>query len=99
MESPMVYVLLFAALAGVIAIIVWMGFLTKDKDNAGDIQKNLGIVAGVTAVLIGIFGTTAYMYFAANTNYLTPFLLVISFVNLFLSLFATSAATLQLAYS
>ncbi len=94
-----VYAMLFAALAGIVAIIIWMGFLTKDRENAGEIQKNLGIVAGVTAVLIGVFAGAAYMYFAANTNYLTPFLLVISFVNLFLSLFATSAATLQLAYA
>ena len=86
-------------LVGIIAIIIWMAFLTQNKDNGAEIQKNLAIVAGVTGILIGLFAASAYIYFTANTNYLTPFLLVMTFINLFLSLFATSASTLQLVNS
>ena len=94
-----VWIMLVLGLAGLIAIIVWMGFLTHDKDHGAEIQKNLAIVAGVTGILIGIFAAAAYIYFTVNTNYLTPFLLVMTFSNLFLSLFATSASTLQLVKS
>jgi hypothetical protein len=94
-----VWIMLGLGLAGIIAIIVWMAFLTQNKDNGAEIQKNLAIVAGVTGILIGLFAASAYIYFTANTNYLTPFLLVMTFINLFLSLFATSASTLQLVKS
>jgi high-affinity Fe2+/Pb2+ permease len=94
-----VWIMLGLGLVGIIAIIIWMAFLTQNKDNGAEIQKNLAIVAGVTGILIGIFAAAAYIYFTANTNYLTPFLLVMTFINLFLSLFATSASTLQLVKS
>ena len=94
-----VWIMLGLGLIGIIAIIIWMAFLTQNKDNGAEIQKNLAIVAGVTGILIGIFAAAAYIYFTANTNYLTPFLLVMTFINLFLSLFATSASTLQLVKS
>ena len=94
-----VWIMLGLGLVGIIAIIIWMAFLTQNKDNGAEIQKNLAIVAGVTGILIGLFAAAAYIYFTANTNYLTPFLLVMTFINLFLSLFATSASTLQLVNS
>jgi hypothetical protein len=94
-----VWIMLGLGLVGIISIIIWMAFLTQNKDNGAEIQKNLAIVAGVTGILIGIFAAAAYIYFTANTNYLTPFLLVMTFINLFLSLFATSASTLQLVKS
>ncbi len=90
-----VYIMSGIGFVGVIAIIIWMGFLTQNKDNAEDIKKNLGIVAAVTFVIIGIFGAAAYVYFSANVSYLTPFVLIMTFVNLFLSSFAVSAASLQ----
>jgi dipeptide/tripeptide permease len=90
-----VYIMSGIGLVGVIAIIVWMGFLTQNKDNAEDIKKNLGIIAAVTFVIIGIFGAAAYVYFSANVAFLTPFVLIMTFVNLFLSSFAVSAASLQ----
>lgn len=94
-----VWIMMSLGLAGIFGLTIWMGFLTQNKDNGAEIQKNLGIVAGVTAILIGMFAAAAYMYFSANINYLTPFLLVMTFVNLFLSLFATSAATLGVSYA
>ncbi len=94
-----VWIMLSLGLAGVFGLTIWMGFLTQNKDNGNEIKKNLGIVAGVTAILIGMFAAAAYMYFSANINYLTPFLMIMTFVNLFLSLFATSAATLGVTYA
>ncbi len=94
-----VWIMLGLGIGGIAAVIVWMGLLTRDTTQGPEIQKNLWIVFGVVGVLVGLFAASAYIYFTANTNYLTPFLLVLSFVNLFLSLFATSAATLQIAKS
>jgi len=94
-----VWIMLGIGLAGIIAITVWLGFLTQNKDNATEIQKNLAIVAGVSGALIFVFAIAAYIYFAANTNYLTPFLLVMTFINLFLSVFAVSTSTLQIIKS
>lgn len=94
-----VWIMLGTGITGIISILIWLGFLTQNKDNAADIQKNLGIVAAVTAILIGLFGGAAYLYFNANLNILPPFLLVMTFVNLFLSTFAVSAASLQITYS
>lgn len=98
MDLP-VWIMLGLGVTGVLALTIWMGFMTQNKDNGPEIQKNLWIVFGVVGVLIGLFGAAAYIYFTANTNYITPFLLVMTFLNLFLSLFATSAATLQIAKS
>lgn len=98
-QDMAVWTMLITGLIGIIALLVWMGFLTNSKDGASDIQKNLGIVASVTAILVGLFGGAAYIYFSANVNYLSPFLLVLGFVNLFLSVFATSASTLGIVYA
>jgi len=91
-----IWIMLIIGIGGMIAIIVWLSFLTQNKDNASEIQKNLVIVASVSGVLTILFGIAAYIYFTANTNYLTPFLLVITFVNMFLSLFAISTSSLQI---
>ena len=91
-----IWIMLVLGIGGMIAIIVWLSFLTQNKDNASEIQKNLVIVAAVSGVLTILFGIAAYIYFTANTNYLTPFLLVITFVNMFLSLFAISTSSLQI---
>jgi hypothetical protein len=90
------WVMMTLGVGGIIGILVWLGVLTQDKDNAAEIRKNLAIVGGVTGILIFVFAAAAYVYFMANINYLTPFLLIMTFVNLFLSLYATSAASLQI---
>jgi hypothetical protein len=94
-----VYIMLGFGLAGIVSIIIWLGFLTQNKDNGPEIKKNLGIVAAVTAILVGVFGGAAYLYFNANLNSLPPFLLVMTFINLFLSTLAVSASSLQITYS
>ena len=90
-----VWVLFVIGLLSIIAIIVWLSFLTQNKDNATEIRKILAIVAGVNGVMVLIFGVAAYVYFSANTMYLTPFLLGMVFINMFLSLFAISSSVLQ----
>ena len=89
-------VMMFLATGGIIGIIIWLSVLTQNNDNAAEIRKNLAIIGGVTGILIGVFAAAAYVYFMANINYLTPFLLIMTFVNLFLSLYATAAASLQI---
>jgi hypothetical protein len=91
-----VWVMMTLGVGGIIGILVWLGVLTQDKDNAAEIRKNLAIVGGVTGILVFVFAAAAYVYFMANINYLTPFLLIMTFVNLFLSLYATAAASLQI---
>jgi hypothetical protein len=92
-------VMLFFGLAGIGGILGWMGMLTQDKDNGVEIRKTLGIIGGVSGLLIFFFGIAAYNYFSVNVNYLTPFVFIMSFVNLFLSMFAVSAASLQIVKS
>jgi hypothetical protein len=94
-----VWIMLGLGLIGMVAIIIWLGFLTQNKDNGSEIRKNLGIVTGITGGLIIIFAIAAYIYFSANTNYITPYLLVMTFVNMFLSLLAVSVSTLQVIKS
>jgi hypothetical protein len=53
--DPIIWTLLGLGLTGIIAILTWLGFLTQNKDNASEIRKNLGIVGGISAILIGIF--------------------------------------------
>ena len=93
-ELP-VLVMLGIGLAGIVGMIIWLGMLTQNKDNGAEIQKNLAIVASIVAVLVFLFGASAYVYFMSNTLYLTPFLLVMTFINMGLSVIAVSAASLS----
>jgi hypothetical protein len=95
------WVMLVVGLLGIVGLIVWLGILSanNNKDNASDIQKNLGIIASITAILVGLFGGAAYIYFSANVNYLSPFLLILGFVNMFLGVFATSVSTFGIVYA
>ena len=92
-------ILLTGGILGIVGIALTLGFLTQNKDNGAEIQKNLGIVAAVTGVLVIGFGVIAYMYFTTNINYMGPFVLIMTFVNLLLSIFAISAASLQIINS
>ena len=99
MSDVVLWALLGLGLAGIVGVMIALGFLTQNKDNGSEIRKNLGIITGVTGVLVFIFGAVAYMYFTTNVNYLTPFLIIMTFVNLLLSLIAVSAASLSVSYS
>ena len=95
----MTNVLLGVGVFGILGVGIGLGVVTQNKDNGAEIQKSLGIIAGVTGVLILIFGVIAYMYFSANINYMAPFVLIMTFVNLFMSIFAVSASSLQVVNS
>jgi hypothetical protein len=96
MESNwLVWVMLLIALGGIVGLTVWLGFLTQNKDNASEIQKSLTIVSVITVVIVGLFGAAAYIYLSANVAYATPFILVMTFVNLALSTIAVSVASLN----
>jgi len=82
-------------LAGLVGLITAFGFVTQNENKGAEIRKNLGIIFAVSLVIVFLFGVISYMYFTTNVNYLTPFLLVMTFVNMFLSLFAVSAASLS----
>ena len=92
-------ILLGVGILGILGISLTLGFLTQNKDNGAEIQKNLGIVAGVSGILVILFGVVAYIYFTTNINYMGPFVLIMTFVNLLLSIFAISAASLQIVNS
>ena len=95
----MTRILLGVGVSGILGVGIGLGFLTQNKDNGAEIQKNLGIIAGVTGILILLFGVVAYMYFSSHINYMAPFVLIMTFVNLFMSIFAVSAASLQVVNS
>ena len=96
MGDVSVMVMLGLGLIGIIGIIVWISFMTQNKDSGAQIKIELGIVGGLIAVIVGIFAIASYMYFTANINYLSSFLLWTTFLNMFLGLFAVSAATIQI---
>jgi hypothetical protein len=98
-DSLMTRILLGVGVSGILGVGIGLGFLTQNKDNGAEIQKNLGIIAGVTGILILLFGVVAYMYFSSHINYMAPFVLIMTFVNLFMSIFAVSAASLQVVNS
>ena len=87
--------LLVIGVLGIVGVSVALGFLTQNKDNGAEISKNLSIIGGTTGIIIIIFGIASYIYFSAHINHMAPFVLIMSFVNLFLSIFAISASSLQ----
>ena len=54
-----VWIMLGICLLLLVAIVVWLGYMTQNKDNAAAIQNNLTIIAGITGILVGLFGATA----------------------------------------
>lgn len=89
-------ILLGIGCAGIVGVAIGMGFLTRDKDNAQKISTELGIICTAVVFLCILFGIAAYIYFSSYPAYLTNFVLVMTFVNLALSMFAVSAATIRI---
>ena len=96
MGDTALIVMLSIGLIGIVSVIVWMSFLTQNKDKGAEIKIELGIIGGIVATFVAIFAVASYMYFTANINYLTPFLLWMTFFNMFLGLYAVSVSTVQL---
>jgi len=74
---------------------IYIGATSPSSDNV-NYKNQLAIIGGVTAAAVIIFTFLVYIYFNTNMQYLTPFLLISNSVNLFLSIFAVSVATLKL---
>jgi hypothetical protein len=89
--------LLAIGCVGIAGIATWMGFLTNKKDEGNQIKTQLGIVAAIVIILCFFFAVVSYIYFTSYPAYLTNFILVISFINLALSIFAVSAATINVS--
>jgi hypothetical protein len=85
-------ILLVGGLAGVIYT---LGLFVGDKDNLSEIQKKLAIISGTSAALILMLGIFSYLYLRVNPGAFVPFVLVMLFLNLELSLTAVSVSVLQ----
>jgi hypothetical protein len=88
-------ILLGLGCLGIVGVAIGMGFLTRDKDKAEEITTKLSVICGVVVFLCILFAIAAYIYFSSYPAYLTNFVLVMTFVNLALSMFAVSAATVR----
>lgn len=88
-------ILLAVGCALIIVITGWMSSLTQRKDQGQQIKTELAGVSVITIILCAVFGFAAYVYFSSYPAYLTNFILVISFINLALSVFAVSVATIN----
>lgn len=90
-------ILLGIGIVGIASITIWMGFLTNDKDNGKKIITELGIISAIVFIICSLFAVAAYVYFSSYPAYLTNFILVMTFINLALSMFAVSAATINVS--
>lgn len=50
-----VWIMLGTGLALTLGMVIWMAMLTNNKDNGSEIQKQLGGIAAVLAIVIGLF--------------------------------------------
>uniref|UniRef100_A0A6C0IEQ8 Uncharacterized protein n=1 Tax=viral metagenome TaxID=1070528 RepID=A0A6C0IEQ8_9ZZZZ len=87
--------LLSFVLAGLIGIYIYIGVMAGKLDNANEVSKHIGIIAGTTGFLLIIFTILSYYYFTTNITYATHYLLIMNGVNIFLSLLAVSVASVQ----
>ena len=88
------WITLGLGIALIIVSLIFVGMSSPDK-NANEIRKNLGVVAGMSGGGVLAFGIASYIYFSTHVNYLTPFLLIMTFVNLALSVIAVSISSLK----
>lgn len=87
--------LLSLILLGLLGIYLYIGLNAGKADTANEVSKHIAIIAGTTGALLILFTVLAFYYFSANVNYATPYLLIMSGVNSFLSLLALSVASIQ----
>ncbi len=95
-DNIAVVILIAISLAGIIAVTFLIGFSTRNLDNGSEIQKQIAIYAGITGAIVILMAVSSYFYFSVNTNYMTPFFLIMVFVNLFISILSVSISTLTI---
>jgi len=97
LQDNLPYILFGVFGLGLLSLYLYIGFGSSQTDNASEINKQIGIVAGVTTVLVLLFGVITYVYFSVNVNYVTPYLLVSNNINLLLSIIAVAISSLRLS--
>lgn len=88
-------ILLAIILTGLGYVIYAVGKFAGSKDNLNDIQKNMGVIFGVTFALVLMLGIFSYMYIRTDPDVFVPFVLFMLFVNMEISLISVSASVLQ----
>jgi len=80
-----------------VGIYLYIGLKAGDTQNANELGKHIAIIAGSTGALLILFTVLSFYYFTSGTNinYATPYLLIMTGVNSFLSLLALSVASIQ----
>jgi hypothetical protein len=89
------FLFILGAFAGIAGVGYALSNVVGDKNNLNDIQRNVGIIAGVTLVIVLLLGGLTYLYIRTNPQSFVPFVLIATFINLELSIIAVSAAVLQ----
>jgi hypothetical protein len=87
--------LLSLILLSFFGIYLYIGLSAGNSANANEISKHIAVISGSTGALLILFTVLSFYYFSANVNYATPYLLIMSGVNSFLSLLALSVASVQ----
>lgn len=82
-------------IVGLAGLYLYIGLKAGKADSANEVSKHIAIVSGSTGALVILFTLLSFYYFTANINYATPYLLIMSGVNTFLSLIALSVGTIQ----
>lgn len=97
MEWPEIIqlILLILSVAGLGGVIYVLGTFAGDKNNLNDVQRNMAIITAVTSVVVLMLGIFSYLYIRINPQSFVPFVLVLMFINLEISLIAVSASVLQ----
>jgi len=94
-STPWVYILLFLGIGLIVTSVGILSYLTQNKDNAENINAKIGAVTGVTSVAVLLFGIVAYIYFTTNKAYMTNFILIMTFLNMLLSIIAVSTSVIN----
>lgn len=88
-------ILIILLVAGLAGVVYTLGLFVGDRDNLAEIQKKLAIISGTSSAIILMLGIFSYLYLRVNPGAFVPFVLVMLFLNLELSLVAVSASVLQ----
>ena len=81
-------------------VYIYIGLSAGNIKNANELGKHIAIIAGSTGALLILFTVLSFYYFTSGTNinYATPYLLIMTGVNSFLSLLALSVASIQVIH-
>lgn len=88
-------VLLLLTVVG-IGVVVWQSTLmTGDPNNLAEVQKKMGIIVGVTFAIVLMLGIFTYLYIRSQPDMFVPFVIIMLFSVLEISLIAVGGSVLQ----